>query len=240
MRISLPDVVVDPNTPAKAHPYPLRIAHQAQRFLQAAAFHAGLLDIAAGERVRQPNALEEIRSDLFRQGLDEETWELSWGVIAEYRQVFEFWTFQTVVISLRSHWDWYVRRLSEFVKFSRDHVPCPAIASKMEKALAAIGVQEFKEQLRLLEVATGVALMPTQDVLDAITLMTHIRNLGLHNRWEVDQRFLSSHPECGLQLGELRRVDPAELSAWSGALRQLVTSTAVAIGKKFVTAPAYP
>jgi len=225
---------------ATSHSYPLRIAYQTAKFLHAAAFHAALVDSAAGHRVRQPNAIEEIKQDLLSNGLDAETWESGWEVLGEFAPVFEFAVRQTVVVSLRSHWDWFVRRLGEFVTFGRIHTTCPQIGAADAGALLVVGTRRFPDQLHILERATGLELMPDQEVIDAIVLMTHVRNLGLHNRWEVDQRYLDSHPDCTLPVGDLRIVEVAEIQAWSAALHDLVIATAKKVGTLFVGVPAYP
>ena len=238
VRIPLPADTFGPDR--KAHSYPFRIATQTHEFLQASAFHVAMLDMAAGERVRQENALAELQAACLAGGLDPKTWDEGWDILGRYKGVFESSVFQTVVISMRSHWDWYVRRLAEFVRFCRGHVASPSLKPEDEKALSQLGTKKFSIQIAVLERATGVSLMPTADSVDAITLMTHVRNLGIHNRWEVDQLFLDSHPNCGFQVGDLRLVQLSELEVWRKALGDLVTATAVEVGKRYVSAPTYP
>jgi len=37
--------------------------------------------------------------------------------MSKYKEVFEVTVYQTVLIALNSHWDWYIRRLTEFIQF---------------------------------------------------------------------------------------------------------------------------
>lgn len=237
MRIALPEITMLPG--AKAHPYPLRIGFQTIEFLHAATFHAAFTDVAAGERVRQPGAFNEIRDDWVARGLDAGAWQTSWDLLQKYSHIFESSTYQSVTVALRSHWDWYVRHLGAFVIFARQHVSCPTLTSKEQETLGAVGRKEFTKQLHLLQGATGVNLLPSQDAIDSIVLMTHVRNLGLHNRWEVDQDFLTSHPSCGLQVGDLRTVSSSELETWAEAMRSAVKLTLIEIAKWALDAPHY-
>lgn len=64
----LPSMTMKPN--ATAHPYPIQIGLQTEEFLQATVFHVILSDTAAGQRVRQTGAIEEIENELIANGID--------------------------------------------------------------------------------------------------------------------------------------------------------------------------
>lgn len=238
MRIPLPDC--HRTAVATAHPYPIQVARQAQGFIQAAIFHVSLLDVAAGQRVRQPGAIQELETYYLSHGLAAQTWEESWSLVSRYKESLEAAIFQSVVVTLRSHWDWYVRRIGEFVLYCRSHVPSTQVTKPQSVALSEIGWKEFVKQLAILEAATGLALTLPAQTMDSIVLMTHVRNLGLHNRWEVDDQYLKSHPNCELAVGDIRPVSQVDLETWSTALRAGIQVTSVAIAKKYVAAPDYP
>jgi hypothetical protein len=229
-----------PDLGGDSSPLPIQVARQAQEFIQAAIFHVSLLDVAAGQRVRQPGAIQELETNYISHGLAPQTWEDSWRLVSRYQESLEAAVFQSVVVALRSHWDWYVRRIGEFVFYCRSNVPSVQLTKAESVALSKIGWKEFIKQLAILEVATGLALtLPTQTT-DSIILMTHVRNLGLHNRWEVDGQYLESHPSCELAVGDIRPVPQLDLETWSTALRVGIQVTSVAIAKKYVAAPDYP
>ena len=237
MRIPLPDC--RRTAAAIAHPYPIQVAQQAQEFIQAAVFHVSLLDVAAGQRVRQPGAIQELEADFLSHGLTAQTWEASWSLVARYQEFLKAAMFQSVVVALRSHWDWYVRRIGEFLMFCRPHVACTQLSKGQSDSLGNIGRKEFREQLVILETATGLTLTLTAQTKDSIVLMSHVRNLGLHNRWEADKQFLSAHPNCGLAVGDIRVVSRADLETWSTALIAGIQVTSFAIAKKYVSVPDY-
>ncbi len=70
LRISLPTVTGSKD--ATVHAYPYQVAYQTLDFIQASVFHASLSDIAAGKYVRQPNAINNIESDLTAGGMTSE------------------------------------------------------------------------------------------------------------------------------------------------------------------------
>jgi hypothetical protein len=62
----------------------------------------------------------------------------------------------------------------------------------------------------------------------------------MHNRWEVDERYLEMSPDCGLEVGELRIVPLEELFAWHHSFTNVLHETCRAISMKYVDAPEYP
>jgi hypothetical protein len=73
------------------------VARQAQEFIQAAIFHVSLLDVAAGQRVRQPGAIQELETYYLSHGLAAQTWEESWSLVSRYRESLEAAVFQSSV-----------------------------------------------------------------------------------------------------------------------------------------------
>lgn len=71
--------------------------------------------------------------------------------------------------------------------------------------------------------------------------MSLVRNLGLHNRWEVDEVYLKNSSHSGaLVVGELRLVNASELLPWRSALSQLLMGIWSPIAQLYVGAPEYP
>jgi hypothetical protein len=71
--------------------------------------------------------------------------------------------------------------------------------------------------------------------------MSLVRNLGLHNRWEIDAVYLKNtcNP-LNWQVGEVRLVRASELLTWRNALDQLLMGTWSPIAQLYVGAPEYP
>lgn len=114
MRIPLPTALKEPD--AKAHAFPLQIALQAQQFMQASIFHSTVMDIAAGQRLREPNGFAAVEEELIEGGLDLAANNQAWAIIEEYQGLFDRFVFNNVLILLRSHWDWYINRLGAFTR----------------------------------------------------------------------------------------------------------------------------
>jgi hypothetical protein len=70
--------------------------------------------------------------------------------------------------------------------------------------------------------------------------MSYVRNLGLHNRWEVDAFYLRKTLTAGWNVGEIRVVTIDELKTWVSSLTSLLTETSIPIAKKYFSAPDYP
>jgi hypothetical protein len=151
MKIELP---VFPKM-ARAHHYPYQIAWQALEFVQGAMFHAIFMDIAAGQRVRQPGATVDIEKAMIASGTTQDVLDLHWKTWAKYKMVFEGFVFQNAIVSMQSHWDWYLRRLGAFILFARQEVGDPPLPSKTNKELKRIGFANFADQIEILRESSG-------------------------------------------------------------------------------------
>lgn len=235
IKIPLPGVSRAPG--ATAHPYPIQVSTQTQEFIQAVLFYAMFADIAAGEYVRQSNALSNIEQKVINEGLDKRYWDNGWKYLQRYQVIFNNTIFQNVAVLMRSHWDWYIRQIGEFVGFARNHVSSPTLDSKQQKNLARIGFAEITQQLTILEEACGINFNLPASIMSDISEMSLVRNLGMHNRWEVDDYYLAKTTTPNWELKDVRLIEVAELQSWSNSLSKLIMETSLQIAAKFAAAP---
>lgn len=243
MGITFPLPPMTMRADATAHPYPFKIGLQTEEFLQATVFYVILADLAAGQRVKQPGAIQEIENELLTNGMDLKALNDGWTFLTKYKQLFSEFAIQNAPIMMRNHWDWYIRRLGEFVEFGRTKCKGLPFSKEIEKQLPLLGKREMSlaNQLDILRQATGLPLTIDPKILKAAQEMSLIRNLGLHNRWEVDKVYLKncSQPK-NWAVGEVRLVHASELVLWRAALSQLLLETWSPIAQLFVNAPNYP
>ncbi|MCU1306134.1 MAG: hypothetical protein JWN45_829 [Acidobacteriaceae bacterium] len=237
MRIRLPAAS---RKNSQAHPFPFQIAMQTQEFLQGMIFHASFGDIAAGEFARQPDGVNQVERIMLAQGLDAGVPDEAWTIIRKYQCVFEGFVFQSVLIGLNSHWDWYIRKLSEFIRFARSSVSCSSLSNSDEKRLLRADRLPLGEQFEVLQLAIGVALLLSEAERQELREMSLVRNLGLHNRWEIDAQYLKETTRNGVEIGDLRLVDMAELRSWHSLLIKALSSSALECAKRFNAAPDFP
>ena len=112
MRIELPSVTKSQDT--QAHRYPLQIGLQTMEFMQGAFLHTVFLDVATSQRKRLPNGLAEVEKELVENGLDPKTNAGKWTILDKYQPIFSKFVYQNVLISLSSHWDWYIDKLEDW------------------------------------------------------------------------------------------------------------------------------
>ena len=147
MRIGLPAL---PKM-IRTHLFPYQIAWQTLEFVQGTMFHVIFMDIAAGQRVRQPGVTERYRKgDDVAGGTTQDVLDLHWKTWAKYKMAFEGFVFQNAIASMQSHWDWYLRRLGAFILFARQAVGDPPLPSKTNKELKRIGFANFADQIDIL------------------------------------------------------------------------------------------
>ena len=238
MRIPLPKVTKAAD--AKGHPYPIQIGYQTLEFLQGTLFYISFQDVAAGEFVRTPGAMDRMEAIFQEQLYNKQTYDEAWRYLKKYQEIFEKAAFSNVLISFCSHWDWYLRQLSKFIEFGNNHVGGPVLSNYERKELSRIGNSPFLRQVELLEKATGCLFGLSQNEREHLQEMSLVRNLGLHNRWEVDEKYLQHSKIQGLSIGELRLVGVDELYAWHADLMRLISQTSMKIAVRYVNAPDYP
>lgn len=236
-RIPLPPV--SRGKDARAHPFPIQIALQTEEFLQGAVFHASFADIAAGEFVGQPGGVSRVEKIMLEHGLDQGLADEAWELLRKYQCVFEGVVFQSVLISLNSHWDWYIRRLSDFIRFARDSCGGPKLSKQEEKRLKRAAHLALYDQLEIVELGARVSLPLEFSERQELHEMSLVRNLGLHNRWEIDASYLERTNRTGFIEGELRIVDEVELRNWHSLLIKLLHTSFLECAKRFHAAPEF-
>lgn len=225
---------------ARAHAYPIRIGYQTQQFLHAHFFVAVLQDSSSGAFLKDPNAIQAVERDMVSKGGDPESIRLGWECLGTYGAVFVEAIFQNAVVALNSHWDWYVRKLGEFIRFGRQHVTTlPQLSQKEERKLKRIGFVSITEQIAILEVATGLTFNLSTNDLENLRELSLVRNLVLHNRSEVDGQYLSQSTCTRFPNNHLRNLSAPEVGEWQKSLLRAVNETCVAVAARFVAAPPY-
>jgi len=236
-RIPLPEMTARPN--AKTHAYPFQIGLQTQEFMQGGIFLGAFTDVAAGKYIRLPKGIDDIENELMSNGLDRKTIADAWAIIEKHTDIHRSWLFQNVLVLIVSHWDWYIRKLGEFVEFGLVSEDAD-LNKKSARRLSRIGFEKIEDQIDILESVTGLSFEIQDSDRRHYNELSLVRNLGLHNRWEVDAHYLDRTEERGFAEGDIRIFDQTELEVWHGAIVRLVGSMTAPVGVRFVEAPAYP
>ena len=209
--IPLPNMVKGPN--AKLILTLSKYGFSQSRLIQGSVFYSAFVDVAVGEFVHDnpQDAYQRIESLFLNQGMEKETVDLSWDCLVEYMKLFPSPVFQYSLYSMVIHWDWFISKLSEFVCFARLHDNVPSISNRQTNKLHRLGMKNTDDQLSLLSAATGLNFNIDNTKLDSFKEMLLVRNLGMHNEWEVDQFYLDRTRTQGWKLGQLRTIKSTDL-----------------------------
>lgn len=238
--IKIPLTYISKTPGAQAHVFPLQVSIQTQEFIQAVLFYAMFADTAAGEYVRLPQGLKDLENILSKEGLSKQEWDRGWMYLQKYQPIFNNTIYQNVLILMRSHWDWYIRQIGEFVSFARGYVTSPMLNKTQQKNLERIGRCEITMQLAILEAACGLRFNLPSVTLSEIFEMSLVRNLGMHNRWEVDQFYLKRTSKPNWEIKDVRIIEIGELQSWAKGLSELINETSPQIAIKYRAAPDFP
>jgi len=237
MKIELPSMSILPGVKTQAHQYPFQIGRQAAEFIQASVFMGAFSDEAVAGVVRLPGGPSRVE---LRLGLDAASTAQAWRYLEKYEAVLSRHLFHNTLITIRSHWDWYISRLGLFVEFGRQHAASPELSSRKRQLLRKIGFRPIGEQTDIISEATGLSFGFEPATITLVEEMSRVRNLGVHNRWEVDDYYSTKHSSSrAWDIGELREFDADELMSWHQALLDMLNVTTVVVAKAYVAAPEF-
>lgn len=225
-------------TNSEKHLYPMNIALRAQRLIQGSLFYDVFIDTATGQYLKViPNAEGTVKDFLINNaGWSIETYETSWSCFEEYLNEFQNPIFHHTVYSIISHWDWYVSNLGKFIDFA-EKFTLPE--KQTNKDLLKLNFKPFVTQIEIIKSETGISLNIESDSLDLVEEMHLVRNLGMHNEWEVDDTYLRKTKTINLKLGDKRKFEITELTKWHSAFLQLIGILSFEIAIRYAQVPNY-
>lgn len=208
-----------------------------QQFLQGTIFHLALMDEAAGRYVRQEGAIPALEKWFLENGMDQRSLEIGWAALGKHIEFFKIFGSMNVVVALNSQWDWYIRRLAGFSLFALRHEG--TVDPKIGKMLARLERRPILEQIGGIEAGTGVQIALTAEEAENLKELSLVRNLALHNRWEVDEQYAKHSTRNRWQPGEVREFDVSEGYAWNRSLLRVLNALSSEVAQRFVRAPDY-
>jgi hypothetical protein len=223
---------------SKKHPYPLKIALRAQCLIQGSLFYSVFADMATGQYVRNVPDAERIIKDLLIDGCgwSEETYIISWDCFESYLKEFQNPILYHTIYTIISHWDWYVSSLGKFINYAeKQNSP----EKQTNKDLLKLSHRPFTKQIEIIKNETGILLNVDNDTLDLVEEMHLVRNLGMHNEWEIDDIYLKYTKTKNQKLGEKRIFGFAEMTKWHFAFVQLIGKLSSEIAICYAQVPRY-
>ena len=214
------------------HLYPMKIALRAQRMIQGSMFYDVFMDTATGLYVRTvPNPERTIKDFLINNaGWREDTYETSWGCFKDYVKEFQNPIYQHAIYSMVSHWDWFISNLGKFIDFAERSI---SPEKQTDKDLLKLNFKPFIKQIEIVKRETGISLNIDENTLDLIEEMELVRNLGMHNEWEVDDIYLKKTKTSHFKSGNKRIFEISEITKWHFAYLQLIGALASEIAVRY-------
>ena len=223
---------------SQEHSYPKTIAERAQRLIQGTLFYDVFTDTATWLFVKNNrNAEQAVKDSLIKKdGWREETYEISWECFKSYLEEFQNPIYHHAVYSIISHWDWYISNLGKFIDFAEKHI---SPMKETNNDLLKLNFKPFTTQIEIIKNETGILLNIDSDTLDLVEEMHLVRNLGMHNEWEVDEIYLQKTKTKNLKLGDKRVFEIEEVRKWHSAFLQLLNTLSSEIAIHYAQVPPY-
>jgi hypothetical protein len=219
------------------HLYPLKIALRANRLIQGSLFYGVFVDTASGLYVRAiPEAEQRVKEELLKSGWNERTYEISWSCFVDYLNEFPNPIHQSALYSIISHWDWYVSNLGKFIDFAEKQV---SPTKQTDKDLLRLNFRPFCNQIKIIKHQTRISFEISTETMDLVEEMHLVRNLGMHNEWEVDGTYLKKTKTANWKIGEKRTLDIHEITNWHSAFLKLIDVLSSNISSNYAQVPVY-
>jgi hypothetical protein len=209
---------------SKAHPFPFELGFKALELLQAHVMHAIVADMAAGEYVRQPKGIEIIQAKMLLGGAGIDTINQGFSLLQKHFETFEFLPFQSTLIAMNSAWDWYIRNLAGFITVARTRSGANSLGPAIEKPFIRVGSLPIGEQISVLEAVLDCQLPLTEIQTDALKEMALVRNIGIHDNWQTDEKYVSATKQDMKILGAFRKISVTELEEWRAAMETAISA----------------
>jgi len=222
---------------SQGHLYPKKIAERAQRLIQGTLFYGVYTDTATLLFAKTNSKAEHaVKDSLMKDGWPEETYEISWECFTSYLNEFPNPIYHHAVYSIISHWDWYISNLGKFIDFAEKHI---SPTKETNRDLLKLSFKPFATQIEIIKNETGILLNIQSETLDLVEEMHLVRNLGMHNEWEVDEIYLQKTKTKNLKLGDKRVLEIGEVTKWHFAFLQLLDTLSTETAVLYAQVPPY-
>ena len=201
------------------HPYPIQIGNQTIEFIRATWFNIFLTD-AMAELYTESNPKrwkENVFSRMQGQGIEASAILPGWDSLKNNMEFFRHTNVHSAVIALCSQWDWFVRNLSTFIIEYKKYSQNPS----SDSGLKSNGMKPILEQIKTIEKSLSIVFLINPADKAILKLTSDTRNIGIHNRWEVDARYLQSDSDKW-KIGEIRIINSDELKNWGEAFNRCI------------------
>jgi len=238
-------VPLNPTQVEGRHPHPIKVGLQTDLFIRASFDYEVTLGYIRAEFTKAEGAEERIRQLWLNRSWPDELWEHSKKAQLYCQHFLRNLLKQNSIISAVGHWDWFLRRQSEFVLWALETEAQSGVDDKIRRLASHIDQGSLRDQIGNLSQLTGCSFHIEETDLRHLDELGLLRNIGSHNRWEVDQKYLQrtkTRPESGgWRIGQYRTYSDQEWLVWQTALRGRATwLISKGIGERFRALPAYP
>jgi len=216
------------------HGYPHRLAQYVREMVLAQFTYQVVKRAALQTLVRHPDGLEKLRMELNVDGdggLREDVFRDHWQIERRFVKMRPIWDNQDIILHWSSAWDWFIRRVAQFISKAQ---LAKGIAVSHKKVLN----MPFRQQISWLDRSCQSHITDERS-LGAVEEMIRVRHLGVHNAWQVDQKYLGEHPASSFRLGQIRVVEDRELSIWQAAMLEVIDRCASVVAERFSDAPSH-
>jgi hypothetical protein len=222
-------------TSAHQHLFPIKIALRAQQLIQGSLFYDVFVDTATGLYVRViPDAEGTIKAKMVKDGINEETYETSWSCFRAYLNEFQNPIYHRTIFSIISHWDWFISNLGRFINFG-EKILSPR--KQPDKNLLKLSFKPFSKQIEIIKKESRTPLIIDQEIIDLVEEMNLVRNIGMHNEWDVDETYLKYTKTKQFKFGQKRIFDISEMTRWHGAFLKLIDTLSSEIAIRYSHVP---
>lgn len=193
------------------HSYPIRTYVDADSTIQAYMDYMDGLGFSRRAITAQPGGLEMV---LETNGWSAERIEKSVAIQKRIAPLLRGFTLQNNIFIMAFQWDWFIYRIGRFALWGLEQENSPLLLKGLRKDLQRITALAVLKQVAHLELACDLKDTVTAAAMEDIEELGLMRNIGAHNRWEVDEKYMDKTKTVGptgpWKIGEYRVYGDAE------------------------------
>jgi hypothetical protein len=181
------------------------------------------------------NAYSIFENKIVDKLMSRETWELTWSCFEEYVTISKSPVFQYSLFAMSFNWDWFIKHLGLFIDLA-DFSLTNSATEKERKIFSKLHQKPISEQLALVISKIPIVTLEQENIENVVELFL-VRDLGAHNGWSVDNKYLDKSKNNKFKLGEEREISIGDLSLWVTSLSSVINSISLATSKHYFEAP---
>ncbi|TGL19768.1 hypothetical protein EHQ47_16865 [Leptospira bourretii] len=218
----------------KIYTYPFQIGLQTLEIVNANLFYIIFTDTAASLQVKKENGIQEIYNKMKLDGASDKNIEKGMEYFKEYEIILKSSVYMRFLTEMVAQWEFYLSEMQKFMQLNINLINPEILNNTLKKQFDRLTKLEILKQIDTITIIVDNKLKINESDKELLSEMFLLRNLGQHNRWECDEKYLHlSKQGKKWELGHLRMIKQEEVTEMYRAFSSTIRTITEALSLKF-------